>query len=131
PSIATALPSAGTIDLKAGTLTVGDRVMKLATGFDRPLTLTEPLTIALKPGVKTLTVTSGGSDTTRYNATISSAVELLDADRRPLYIGAVDSYGLDATGTFETADLWLKLDRPDAEWFYGAAQPGTVLDVVG
>ncbi|MET8981372.1 hypothetical protein ABZX85_37825 [Streptomyces sp. NPDC004539] len=128
PSVVTALPSAGTIDLKANTLTVGDRVMKVVTGFDQPLKLNGPLTIAQKPGAKTLTV-SNGSDGTRYNAVLSAAVELLDADRRPVYLGATDSYGTDGIATHETADGWLTLGSTDAKWFYGAAEPGTVIAV--
>ncbi|WP_416970430.1 hypothetical protein [Streptomyces sp. 4F14] len=127
-SIATAVPAGGSIDLTARTLTVGGRVMKLGSGFDNSPTVKGPLTVREKPGSRTLTVTNG-ADGTRYNAVISSVVLLLDADRRPVYIGASDSYNADAIGTHETADGWLALDRTDAKWFYGEAQLGAVLSV--
>lgn len=119
-------PTTGTVDLTGRTLTIGGRRMELASGFDNSPTLKGSLTVGEKPGTKTVTVTNT-TDGTRYNAVISSAVELLDADGRPVFIGASDSYNTEGIGTYEKADGWLALNQSDAKWFYGEAELGEVL----
>ncbi|MFM9444911.1 hypothetical protein [Streptomyces acidiscabies] len=123
-----AVPTTGTVDLADRTLTIDGRRMELASGFDNSPTLKGPLTVGEKPGSKTVTVTNT-TDGTRYNAVISSAVELLDADGRPVFIGASDSYNTEGIGTYEKADGWLALNQSDAKWFYREAELGEALSV--
>ncbi|MDX3382894.1 hypothetical protein PV682_15650 [Streptomyces niveiscabiei] len=125
---ASAVPATGTVDLAGRTLTIGGRRMELASGFDNSPTLKGPLTVGGKPGTKTVTVTNT-TDGTRYNAVIAFAVELVDADGRPVYIGASDSYNTEGIGTYEKADGWLALNESDAKWFHGQAELGEALSV--
>lgn len=125
-----AVPVAGTIDRGRRTLTVGDRVMPMASGFDKSPAFNGPLTVYKKHADKTLTVTNG-SDGLRYNAEIVYAVELRDAENQPVYVGTNLSYNTEGIGKYEAASGWIALDEADAKWFYGDARTGSVFSVTG
>ncbi|MGP4013024.1 hypothetical protein [Streptomyces sp. 4N124] len=125
-----ALPTSGTVDLDRGTLTVGDRVMTMTAGVADSRKLMGPLTVYRKLDSEVLPVTNA-TDGTRYNADVSLAVELRDADNQPFYVGAALSYEAKNMGKYDTTSGWISLDVADAKWFYTSVKTGGVLSVTG
>jgi hypothetical protein len=124
-------PVAGTVDLGKRILTIGDRVMPMTSGLTGSRKLVGPMTVySRKPDNKVLNV-NDPTYGTRYNAEMSLAVELLDANKEPVYVGAALSYNKKDLGKYATSGGWISLDPADAKWFYTNVKTGSVLSLTG
>jgi len=130
-SPAARVPVTGTVDLGKRILSVGDRVMPMTSGLTDSRKFAGPMTVySRKPDNKVLYVNDPAYGT-RYNAEISLAVELLDADKEPVYVGAALSYNKKDLGKYATSGGWISLDPADAKWFYTNVKTGSVLSLTG
>ncbi|SES44778.1 hypothetical protein SAMN04487983_105621 [Streptomyces sp. yr375] len=128
PGVAVPAPLRGTVDLRRRTLTVGDRVMPMASDFANSPTIVGPMTVYKKDDVKTLTLTDP-TDGSLYTAEASFAVELRDARNAPVYVGIVRSDNVKDIGRYDVGSAWIGLDMTNAVWFYKAVPTGSVLSV--
>lgn len=110
---------------------VGKRVIPLTDNSPNTPKVVGPLTVYDRQSdVKILTVAES-KDGVRYNAEISYAVELRDADNEPVYVGAALGYDKENIGKYETSSGWIDLDASDAKWFYASVKTGTAIEVTG
>ncbi|MEV8542852.1 hypothetical protein [Streptomyces sp. NPDC051572] len=141
PSVSTPSPVASSavpptpvtagLDLRKRVLIVGKRAMPLTDSSLNTPKVVGPLTVYDKqPDVKILTVVDSTAGA-RYNAEISYAVELRDADNEPVYVGAALGYDKENIGKYETSGGWIDLDASDAKWFYASVKTGTAIEVTG
>ncbi|MEV0740396.1 hypothetical protein AB0I51_31685 [Streptomyces sp. NPDC050549] len=129
---ASAVPATGTLDLAKRALLVGGRVMPLTSDSANSPTFVGPLTVYGKHDTKVLTVTDSTAGVGLYTE-VTLAVELRDADNKPVYVGVTRSYkgrspgrqGTDVTGA------WIGLEGADAKWFYKDVKIGGVLSITG
>lgn len=128
--LAPVVPITGTVDLRRRILTVGDRVMPLTKEFLNSPKIVGPMTVYKKHDTKVLTVTNP-TDGAGYNAEVSLAVELRDANNEPVYVGVALSYKGKGFAKHDTSSGWIGLDVADAKWFYAYAKIGSVLSVTG
>ena len=130
-SVVPRTPATGSVDLRKGVMIVGKRVMPLTDSSPNTLKVVGPLTVYDKQSdIKILTVTESKAGV-GYNAEISYAVELRDADNEPVYVGAALGYDKENIGKYETSSGWIDLDASDAKWFYASVKTGTVIEVTG
>lgn len=124
-------PVIGRVDLGKRVMTVGKRAMPLADGSPNTPKVVGPLTVyGRQTDVKILTV-AYPTDGSRYNAEISYAVELRDADNVPVYVGAALRFNKENVGKYGTSSAWIDLDASDAKWFYATVKTGTAVAVTG
>ncbi|XUL89285.1 hypothetical protein ACQ86D_23780 [Streptomyces galilaeus] len=122
-----AVPATGTLDLAKRALLVGGRVMPLTADSANSPVFVGPLTVYGKHGTKVLTVTEATDGVGLY-AEVTLAVELRDADDKPVYVGIARSYKGKSLGKQGTG-AWIGLDGADAKWFYQNAKIGSVLSI--
>ncbi|MFE2419869.1 hypothetical protein [Streptomyces hokutonensis] len=130
-----AVPAGGTLDLAKRALLVRRRVMPLTTESANSPVFVGPLTVYGKHGTKVLTVTDSTAGGALYTE-VTLAVELRDADNKPVYVGVTRSYkgrslGKQGTGGTDGTGSWIGLDGADAKWFYQDAKIGSVLSITG
>jgi hypothetical protein len=85
-----------------------------------------------KHDTKVLTVTDSTAGVGLYTE-VTLAVELRDADNKPVYVGVTRSYKGRSLGKQRTGGTgaWIGLDGADAKWFYQDAKIGSVLSITG
>ncbi|MGW3312182.1 hypothetical protein ACWDG9_37000 [Streptomyces sp. NPDC001073] len=128
---ARATPVVGTLNLGKRVVIVGKRIMVLSNGSTNTPKFTGPLTVYdRRPDMKLVTV-ANPADGSRYNAEISYAVELRDADNTPVYVGAALRYDKENVGGSGGSGGWIDLSATDAKWFYTSMKTGTSLTVTG
>ncbi|WP_427921532.1 hypothetical protein [Streptomyces sp. cg40] len=127
-----AVPATGTLELTKRALFVGGRAMPLTLDSSNSPAFAGPLTVYGKHDAKVLTVTDSTAGVGLYTE-VTLAVELRDADNRPVYVGVTRSYKAKSPGTQGTGSTgaWIGLDGADAKWFYQDAKIGTVISVTG
>ncbi|MFJ2891466.1 hypothetical protein ACIO53_36035 [Streptomyces sp. NPDC087305] len=124
-------PVVGTLSLDKRVMFIGKRIISLSNSSTNTPKFTGPLTVYdRRPDIKLVSV-ANPADGSRYNAEISYAVELRDADNTPVYVGAALRYDKENVGGSGGSGGWIDLSASDAKWFYTSMKTGTSLAVTG
>lgn len=108
------------LDMSHGTLTVGDRVMRVDRQSATGLSAGHALTVTAKYDVLP---SSASTRTGRSGIAVPFVVELRTADGSPVYVGALPAQARTAPG-------WVGLTGADARWFYSGVREGDQVRVV-
>ncbi|MFJ8138457.1 hypothetical protein [Streptomyces sp. NPDC096013] len=128
---AQATPVVGTLNLGKRVMFVGKRIIPLSSGVINISKFTGPLTVYDRRPDLTLAAVTGPADGSRYNAEISYAVELRDADNTPVYVGASLGFDKQNAGRPGVSGGLIEVSSADAKWLYASMKTGTSLSVTG